>query len=79
MRVITSLFSIESLRPALDGCAPNASTRAAVKDAMNAHRDWIGLREGENRVEQLGKPTPRHRPTHGKSRLNVSFSTILIE
>lgn len=82
MRVVTSFFSIESLRPLLDHPvygAPNDSTPAAVKDAMNAHRDWLGLHEGENRIALLGKPIPRCRPMHGKAHLNVLFSTILIE
>jgi hypothetical protein len=82
MRVITSFFSIESLRPVLDhpvDCAPNDSTPAAVKGAMNAHRDWLGLQEGENRIALLGESIPRRRQTHGKAHLKVLFSTMLIE
>ena len=44
MRVITSFFSIESLQSVLghpiDG-EPDDSAPAIVKDAVNAHRDWL--------------------------------------
>lgn len=81
MRVITAFFCIESLRPVLDhpvDCAPNDSTPAEVRDAMNAHRDWLGLHEGENRVALLEKSIPHRRPTNGKTSVKVFFSTILI-
>ena len=83
MRVVTSFFAIVESPPFfLDHPvygAPNDSTPAAVKDAMNAHRDWLSLHEGENRIALLGKPIPRCRPMRGKAHLNVLFSTILIE
>ena len=83
MRVVTSFFSfIESLPPVLDhpvDGAPNDSTPAAVKDAMNPYREWLGFHEGENRIALMGKPIPRLRPVHGKTHLKVLFSTILVE
>lgn len=83
MRVNTSFFiAIESLRPDLDRSAdgaPSDSTPAAGKDAMNARREWLGMHEGENRIALFGEPIPGSRPTHGKARLKVQFSTIFVE
>ena len=82
MRVITSFFSIESLQSVLghpiegelDDSAP-----AIVKDAVNAHRDWLGLQEGENRIEVMEKPMVRCKPTHGRAQVKVLFTFSLIQ
>ena len=82
MRVITTFFSIESLRLVLDhhvDCAPNDSTPATAKDAINAYREWLGMHEGENRVALLEKSIPRRRPKHRKVHLKVLFSTVVID
>jgi hypothetical protein len=82
MRVITTFFSIESLRLVLDhhvDCAPNDSTPATAKDAINAYREWLGTHEGENRVALLEKSIPRRRPKHRKVHLKVLVSTVLID
>jgi hypothetical protein len=82
MRVITTFFSIESLRLILDhhvDGAPNDSTPATARGAINAHREWMGMHEGENRVALLEKSIPRRRPTHRKVHLRVLFSTVLMD
>ena len=82
MRVITEFFSIESQR--LDLGHPvdrvlNDSIPVTVKGVINAHREWLGMHEGENRVEPREKSMPHRRPTHKKSNLKVYFSTVLNE
>jgi hypothetical protein len=82
MRVTTTFFSIESQRLVLDhhvDGAQNDSTAATAKDVINAHREWLGIHEGKNRVALLEKSIPRRRPTHTKVHLKVLFSTVLID
>jgi hypothetical protein len=81
MRVITEFFTIESRRLVLDDpvdFVTNDSIPVTVKDVISAHREWLGMHEGENRVALLEKSIPSRRPRHKKSNLKVFFSTVLI-
>jgi hypothetical protein len=82
MRVITEFFTIESQRLVLDhpvDRASNDSIPITVKDVINAHREWFGMHEGENRAAILEKSIPSRRPRHKKSNLKVLFSIVLID